>query len=202
MAAKRNNNVELLLASGSPRRRELLSALGVQFRVAPADIDESRLASEAPEAYVQRMAVSKARAGFERTSSSTAWVLGADTAVVLGNTVLGKPRDRDDALRMCRLLSGRTHQVLSGVALLDAQRHVYRLSRTAVSFRAISPSEAEAYWLSGEPEDKAGGYAIQGLGAAFVVQIVGSYSGVVGLPLFETAELLSEFGLNTVQKPS
>ena len=184
---------ELILASASPRRRELLAQLDVSFTVLPTDTDESVLSDEGPEAYVQRMALDKAAAGLQ-TVQRTACVLGADTAVVTGGTILGKPRDREDAQQMLQMLSGQTHQVLSGVALMDGVRVHTVLSVTEVTFGVITPAAAAAYWDTGEPVDKAGGYAIQGRGVVFVKHIAGSYSGVVGLPLFETAELLRRFG--------
>lgn len=189
---------ELLLASGSPRRRELLASLGVPFGVAPADIDETVRTGELPEAYVHRMALAKAKAGFEQAGGTAHTVLGSDTAVVLGDRIFGKPIDRDDALEMLLMLSGNTHRVMSAVALVADGRVAQRLSITEVEFRAIASTEAAAYWRTGEPADKAGGYGIQGLGALFVKALHGSYSGVVGLPLFETAELLGEFGFELI----
>lgn len=179
---------ELVLASGSARRRELLARLGVKFTVSPADIDESVLPGEQPEVYVQRMAAAKAQWGVQNVGPRP--VLGADTAVVLGDRIFGKPRNRVDALEMLELLSGRVHRVFSGVAIADGHQLVERLSITDVCFGELSAAEREAYWATGEPADKAGAYAIQGHGALFVRHINGSYTGVVGLPLFETAELL------------
>ncbi|MCP4002441.1 MAG: septum formation inhibitor Maf [Gammaproteobacteria bacterium] len=184
---------ELILASASPRRRELLLQLDVNFTVRPAQIDETVLPGEAPEAYVRRMALAKAAAGLHLARPG-ACVLGADTAVVIGEVILGKPQDREDALQMLQMLSGQTHRVLSGVAVTDDDRLQAALSITEVTFGVISPAAAAAYWDTGEPVDKAGGYAIQGRGVVFVQHIMGSYSGVVGLPLFETAELLHHFG--------
>ncbi len=184
---------ELILASASPRRRELLTQLGVPFSVQPTDTDERVLSGELPEAYVRRMALDKLVAG-QQTGLRTACVLGADTAVVCGDRILGKPRDREDAVQMLQMLSGQTHRVLSGVAVTDGVQVRQALSITEVTFSVISPAACIAYWDTGEPCDKAGAYAIQGRGAVFVTHIVGSYSGVVGLPLFETAELLRCFG--------
>jgi septum formation protein len=184
---------ELILASASPRRRELLAQLDVQFSVLPTDTDESVLAGELPEAYVNRMALDKATRGLV-LAQRTACILGADTAVVTGGVILGKPRDREDGLRMLQMLSGQTHQVLSGIAVMDGTRIEQRLSVTEVTFGVISAATTAAYWDTGEPCDKAGAYAIQGRGAVFVRHIAGSYSGVVGLPLYETAELLRGFG--------
>jgi septum formation protein len=186
------------LASESPRRRELLHQIGVPFRPIGVVVDEAALQGEEAPAYVVRLAIAKARAGWQSASGArgpVAPVLGADTAVVLGGRILGKPADRDDAARMLGELSGRTHAVLTAVALCDATGTVSRMSRSEVKFRAIDPSECIAYAASGEPIDKAGGYAIQGFGAVFVEQLIGSYSGVMGLPIFETAALLRGAGV-------
>ena len=190
----------IYLASRSPRRLELLRQIGIHPEVVSRDVDESVLPGESPEAYVQRLAIAKARSAYETLQSEeTRAVLGADTSVVSGTAILGKPRDRDHGAAMLRDLAGRTHRVLTGVALVagGGEEGVhYRLSDSRVSFRPISESEALAYWQTGEPADKAGGYGIQGVGALFVERLEGSYSGVMGLPLFETAELLREAGIN------
>ncbi len=183
------------LASASSRRKQLLEQLGLRFEVVTAAVDEIRHPGEAPGDYVLRLARAKAEAGAARLAAPAAKVLGADTAVVLGTEVLGKPRDRAEALAMLAKLSGRSHQVLSAVALWDRGALSAALSESRVSFRAITPAEAEAYWVTGEPRDKAGGYGIQGLGAVFVERLEGSYSGVMGLPLFETVELLRRAGV-------
>lgn len=191
-----NDSTPLVLASASPRRRELLTQIGVRHCVLAVDLDEGRRPGEAVEAFVQRLALDKALAGWralpgvERTP-----VLGADTLVVLDGEPLGKPLGRDDALAMLARLSGRTHEVLTAVALVGPGAPQGRLSRSRVTFRATSAAERRAYWDSGEPADKAGAYGIQGLGAIFVANLEGSYSGVMGLPLFETAELLAEAGI-------
>ncbi|MDU9389746.1 Maf family protein [Pseudomonas sp. zfem002] len=189
----------LYLASGSPRRRELLTQIGIPFTVVSASIDETPLPGEQAGAYVERLARGKAAAGLALlTASGTREplaVLGADTAVVLDGRILGKPLDRDDALAMLAALSGREHEVLTAVAVTDGQRTESLCITSRVSFNAISESRAQAYWASGEPCDKAGAYAIQGLGAVFVQGLQGSYSGVVGLPVAETAELLARFGI-------
>ena len=191
--------LSLYLASGSPRRRELLTQIGVSFNAISAAIDETPFANESPVAYVERLALEKDRSGFDRLFKSiigsTFCVLGADTAVVLDGRILGKPVDEVDALAMLMALSGREHEVLTAVALIDAERSETRVVRSRVSFRNISKQEACLYWASGEPQDKAGGYAIQGLAAVFVAGLNGSYSGVVGLPVCETAELLGHFGI-------
>ena len=187
----------LLLASSSPRRREILSALGLQFLVQKIAVDERVLPGETPEQMVLRLAEAKANAAEIGPGD---FVIGADTAVVLGGSVLGKPVDRADALDMLLRLSGRSHCVLTGVALRGPQGVRSELSRTDVSFREISRDEALAYWHSGEPGDKAGAYGIQGLGGMFVENVVGSYSGVVGLPVFETTELLRQAGFDLLIK--
>ncbi|WP_426235547.1 Maf family protein [Pseudomonas sp. TWP3-2] len=186
----------LYLASGSPRRRELLTQIGVPFTAVNADIDETAQANEAPAAYVERLARGKAEAG-RRTlvADVDCVVLGADTAVVLDGKILGKPVDEADACAMLMMLSGKEHEVLTAIALLDGARCESRVVRSLVRFRPISRDEAAAYWASGEPRDKAGGYGIQGLGAVFVAGLNGSYSAVVGLPLCESAELLGHFGI-------
>ena len=186
----------LYLASGSPRRRELLAQIGVPHVTLIASVDETALPGEAASAYVERLAREKALVGLASLEQPDgACVLGADTAVVLDGHILGKPADRADALATLALLSGREHEVLTAVALADASRCEARVVSSRVRFRAIPPAEREAYWASGEPADKAGSYAIQGLGAVFVSHVQGSYSAVVGLPLLETAELLAGFGI-------
>jgi septum formation protein len=186
----------LYLASASPRRQELLAQIGVSFVSRVAPIDETPLPGEAAAAYVERLALAKAfaaQATLEQPAGAV--VLGADTAVVLDGRILGKPRDRADALATLAALSGREHEVLSAVALVDAQRSATRVVASRVRFRTLHAAEIEAYWDTGEPCDKAGSYGIQGLAAVFVSQLQGSYSAVVGLPLCETAELLASFGI-------
>lgn len=186
----------LYLASGSPRRRELLTQIGVPFTVVTAPIDETPHPSEAPEHYVQRMAMEKARAGWQSLAEpSDALVLGADTAVVLDGRILGKPVDQADGLAMLTSLAGRSHQVITAVALFDGQQHQTLAESAVVTFRQICVDQARAYWASGEPADKAGGYAIQGLGAVFVEKVEGSYSAVVGLGLYQTALALERNGI-------
>jgi len=186
----------LYLASGSPRRRELLTQVGVQFSAISADIDETPLSDESPSAYVERLARGKAEAGRRSVVSDQPFcVLGADTAVVLDGKILGKPVDEADACAMLMMLSGNEHEVLTAIAVLEDERCESRVVRSRVHFRTISRDEAGAYWASGEPRDKAGGYGIQGLGAVFVAGLEGSYSAVVGLPLCETCEVLGHFGI-------
>ena len=187
---------QLYLASGSPRRRELLTQIGVPFTAISADIDETPFPEESPSAYVERLARGKAEAGRGTVVSDADFcVLGADTAVVLDGIILGKPMDEAQACAMLMLLSGREHEVLTAIAVHDGERCESLVVRSLVRFRTIGRDEAAAYWASGEPRDKAGGYGIQGLGAVFVAGLNGSYSAVVGLPLCETAQLLGHFGI-------
>lgn len=187
----------LQLASTSPRRQEILRSLGLTFTVIAVEIDESRLEGETPQQMVLRLAANKAAAA---VSEDSQLVIGADTLVVLGDRVLGKPRGMDDAVEMLMKLSGRSHTVLTGVALWSPTGITSALSQTEIRFREIGRDEARAYWHSGEPCDKAGSYAIQGRGGTFVAAISGSYSGVVGLPVYELAELLGNAGIEVVKK--
>ncbi len=183
----------VLLASASPRRRELLAQIGVHHEVVRVDVPEVALPGEAPEVFALRLAVAKARAGRVAANPDPRAVLGADTVVVAQGEILGKPRDQDDFRRMMALLSGHTHQVMTAVARVDDDGcEASRLSVSHVTFRVLHDEEIDAYWASGEPADKAGGYAIQGYAAVFIARVEGSYSGVMGLPLYETAELLGE----------
>lgn len=183
----------LYLASKSPRRRELLTQIGVVFSIIDVDVPEERAPDEAPLDYVSRLAADKARAG--AILKPDAPVLGADTIVVLGSTVLEKPANKTQAINMLTNLSGQTHQVMTAVSICRGSEQKTLCCETDVRFRAVSAAEAERYWNSGEPQDKAGGYGIQGLGGVFVEEIRGSYSAVVGLPLFETSQLLQLFRL-------
>lgn len=190
------NNRPLILASNSPRRRQLLQQIGVPFSIQAMDIDESRHDSEAALDYVARMANEKAHAALAQVGADpAAIVLAADTIVVVDDTVLGKPDNSREAQAMLAMLSDRQHRVLTAVAVVDGSYSRQAVSESSVGFRAISAAEAESYWHTGEPRGKAGGYAIQGLGAVFVNSLNGSYSGVMGLPLYETAGLLQEFGV-------
>lgn len=188
----------IYLASASPRRRELLRQIGVAFEVMPSNLLEVREPGESPEAYVVRVALDKARyvARLVRSRGLPPRpVLGADTEVVLDGEILGKPRDRQHGLEMLHRLAGRSHEVLTGLALLhDGAEHT-ALSRSIVTFAAMSEAEIRRYWDSGEPQDKAGGYAVQGRAAAFIARIEGSYSGIMGLPLYELWQLLKRIGL-------
>lgn len=183
----------LILASASPRRRELLALMGVACRVRPSVLDETPHAGESPEAYVTRLADAKARSVTDVPGDEA--VLAADTIVVCDGDLLGKPRDEDHALAMLMRLSGRWHRVLTAVSLRAQDRSRQTLTDTAVCFRELDVAECTAYWASGEPRDKAGAYAIQGLGGCFVTAIRGSYSGVVGLPMAQTLLLLRAAGI-------
>jgi septum formation protein len=183
----------LRLASASPRRRQLLELIGVAHLVTPADIDESRRDGEGGPEYVLRLAGEKARA--VRARHLDLPVLAADTTVDVDGEILEKPASEADALRMLGLLSGREHLVHTGICAISAEAPTALVCSTEVRFRPISRAEMRAYWASGEPQGKAGAYAIQGLGAVFVERINGSYSGVMGLPLFETARLLRAHGI-------
>lgn len=182
----------IYLASGSPRRQELLTQLGVSFERIVTDIEEKRAEGESAQQYVSRLAREKAQAGVVQTPRDLP-VLGADTIVILNGEVLEKPHDADHAARMLRKMSGQTHQVMTAVALADSQNVLDCLVVTDVTFRVLTDDEIAAYIASGEPMDKAGAYGIQGLGGCFVRKINGSYHAVVGLPLVETYELLSNF---------
>jgi len=193
MLSMNSTNPVLCLASVSPRRRELLSQIGVPHVVVGADIDETFLAGEAPRDYVIRLARQKALA--VRQTGQNLPVLAADTTVVVDGKVFGKPHDQAQAVQMLAELSGRAHEVLTAVALADSRGVTDKISASTVRFRKVSVEESRAYWETGEPRDKAGGYAIQGLGSVFVESLSGSYSGVMGLPLFETGELLRAAGI-------
>ena len=199
----------LYLASRSPRRQSLLAQLGIEFetlRLREAvgrerDVVEVALAQESPHAYVERIARAKAEVGWQRMQDrklAERPVLGADTEVVLDGEIFGKPRDADDAERMLRRLSGRTHQVLTAVAIRHRDTSAVDVSSSRVTLRRLAASEMERYSRSGEPLDKAGAYAIQGLASAFIARIEGSYSGIVGLPLYETSMLLARVGMHVV----
>ncbi|MHB8845274.1 MAG: Maf family protein [Nitrospirota bacterium] len=185
----------IILASNSPRRKELLTQIGLSFVVAPADVDESILQGEQPEAYVSRLALDKARAAAERAGEGI--VIAADTIVVVNGSVLGKPADAADARRMLHLMSGKEHSVVTGLAVFDAStgRSIIRISVTKVLFRDLSQREIDAYVATGEPLDKAGAYGIQERGALLVERIEGCYSNVVGLPLSLLGGMLREFGV-------
>ena len=190
-------SVDLVLASASPRRADLLRQLGVTFSQQATDIDESGLADESPEEYVSRLAREKAHACAGMLNSDCVPILAADTCVVLDGQILSKPADAMDVLAILARLSGREHRVLTAVCLLHSGQLSECLTQTRVQFRNLQRTQVEAYIASGEPFNKAGAYAIQGLAAAFVDSINGSYSGVVGLPLAQTWQLLQNCGVAT-----
>ena len=185
---------QLYLASRSPRRQALLRQVGLRFALLPADVPEQPAPGQAPADYARAVALAKAGAAGAAAPDALP-VLGADTDVVIDGQILGKPAGRAEALDMLRRLGGRTHEVYSAVAVMGQGRADTALSVTEVSFGPVTAEAAAAYWDSGEPAGKAGGYAIQGRGAQFVREIRGSYSGVVGLPLYETLQLLRTFGV-------
>jgi len=206
------DSFEVVLASASPRRAQLLKQLQVDFTQRAAPIDERQHAGESPVDYVRRMAMSKALAApLRKTGGRTSatqmrsdapaatkkcLIIASDTTVVMGDECLGKPKDIDDFMRMMRILSGQRHEVYTAVSVRTLDRHDTFLSTSAVWLRPITEAEMHAYWMTGEPVDKAGGYAIQGLGGAFVSRLDGSYSSVMGLPIQETAALLTDFGVS------
>jgi septum formation protein len=194
-------SMRLILASGSPRRRELLLAAGFAFDVSAVEVDERRTNGEAPAAYVERLARAKAHAAAAAQRDPDTAVLGADTVVVVDDEVLGKPRDEVDATRMLRLLSGRSHEVLTGVAVIGQGGTVSRVERTTVWFAPLSDRDIAWYVASGEPMDKAGAYAIQALASRFIPRIEGSYTNVVGLPVTTVVELLEKAGLSRLPRP-
>lgn len=185
----------IYLASASPRRSTLLGQIGVPHAVRPVDIDEAISPGESPAAYVERLAAQKADALWTRLPDAERLpVLGADTSVAIDEDILGKPRDEQEGCRMLQRLSARTHRVYTAVALRHAGGCDSRVNVSEVAFRALEEAEIRAYWQTGEPADKAGGYAVQGLAALFIERITGSFSGIMGLPLFETGELLRAIG--------
>lgn len=188
----------LYLASSSPRRQALLKQLGLTFSVVSADIDETPYSDEAPANYVERLALAKAKAGFTQLTTvqqATACVLAADTTVSIDNCILGKPESQQQAVTMLQSLSNKTHQVFTAIVLYYQNTFIKRVITTEVTMRAITLEEAIAYWQTGEPKDKAGGYAIQGLAAIFIEKVVGDYYAVVGLPLCATTQLLNQVGI-------
>lgn len=188
----------LYLASQSPRRRELLGQLGVSFSILDVDVAEVPYPEEAPLEYVRRVARDKAQAGWQllaREAHADALVLASDTEVVLDKRIFGKPKDADDAVDMLHALAGYTHEVITAICAVSEQREHDNVCVSRVRFAALSEAEIAAYVATGEPFGKAGAYAIQGRGATLIERLEGSYSGVMGLPLFETARLLRKFGV-------
>lgn len=197
--------MDVVLASTSPRRKELLQQIGVRFNQIKVDINEDVLGNEDPQAYVLRLAKEKAVTGFEQLTEfqqSQSVVLAADTTVVCDGCILSKPTSLSHSQIILRKLSGRTHQVMTGIALHSKDRIYESVVITNVTFRNLTEKEIEAYWQTGEPQDKAGSYGIQGLAAIFIENIQGSYSNVVGLPLCETSEFLKQFGVPLWQDKS
>ncbi len=188
-------NPQIFLASSSPRRQELLRQMGVSFRVIPQFSEEKHNVKETPEAFVSRLALEKATDGLLRQTNQQIPVLGSDTAVILDGNILGKPENKEQAVEMLLSLSDKTHRVLTAVVLKNKQKTEQILSTTEVSFAKLTREICKNYWHSGEPVDKAGSYGIQGQGALFIRAINGSYSGVMGLPVYETNILLNKFGI-------
>lgn len=184
----------ITLASASPRRQELLDQIQLSYEVLPVDIDESPVAGETAQQLVKRLAIEKARSGYEKRPYRPA--LGSDTIVIMGKQILGKPRDREMAIEMLTMLSGQTHQVMTAVAICTADDQWCLLNSSEVEFDELSQQQIEAYWETGEPQDKAGAYAVQGIAAEFIKNINGSYSGIMGLPLFETTKLIKMAGIH------
>lgn len=191
---QQNTNRPLYLASDSPRRKELLEQVQLQFEVVNAPVEEVALPNESPESYVRRIAIEKALSGFNKVAGKQIWVIGGDTAVVIEGKVFGKPKNQADSYSMLKRLSGKTHSVLSAIAIVFDGEVFSAVNLTDVNFKSLSDEEIKQYILSGEPEGKAGSYAIQGLGANFITSIHGSYSAVMGLPLYELNELLVQSG--------
>ncbi len=191
---------QIVLASASPRRKELLTRIGLEITVIPADVDESVLPDETPEAHVERLSLAKARAVAARSDIAGRWFIGSDTVVVRDDAILGKPVDNNDAAGMLRSLAGRSHRVVSGYAVVDREKNVHEATAvtTRVTFRELTDAEIAGYIATGEPDDKAGAYGIQGIGACLVSSIDGSYTNVVGLPLCEVVETLEQMGAATL----
>lgn len=187
-----------ILASASPRRRELLRSIGLDFRIIPAHVDENYLAGESPYQHVRRLSTIKAMAVAQKYQK--AWVLGADTIVVIDETILGKPKNKAQAKNMLKKLSGREHKVFTGVTFAHRTLNIYerKVVQSTVRFKTISTEEMNWYTACDEPYDKAGGYAVQGKGAIFIKSIRGSYSNVIGLPLCEVVELLKKYDVMTL----
>jgi len=184
---------QITLASSSSRRRELLDQIQVSYEVLAVDIDESHLQGESAEQFVRRLAIEKAQAGFRQLPLRP--VLGSDTIVISNQQIIGKPQDRQDGIQMLSMLSGTSHQVMTAVAVCNNETVHCLLNTSEVVFAELNRAQIEAYWDTGEPVDKAGAYGIQGIAAQFIKNINGSYSGIMGLPLYETAELLKQCGI-------
>lgn len=187
---------QIILASASPRRAELLDQVGISYEIKSVDIDENPMLNESAEDLVQRLAIEKSQA----IKSSHMPVLGADTLGFIGDQLLVKPTDVDHSITMLSAMSGNWHEILSAVAITYKENTTVRLNRNRVLFRNINQDEMIRYWETGEPQDKAGSYAIQGIAATFIERIEGSYSGIMGLPLFETMQLLNDLGISNLNK--
>ncbi len=199
MCCKQHNNLhaDIYLASASPRRAQLLEQIGVRYNKIQIDVDEVAISGESPKQQVERLAILKAHAGWNNINGQALLpVLAADTMVVIDNQVLGKPASKEHAINMLQQLSGKQHDVLSGVAVVNKQHTESIVVHTQVKFRTLSIIECQDYWNTGEPKDKAGAYGIQGYGAILVESITGSYSNIVGLPLLETSQMLKRFGIS------
>jgi len=196
-------DLQLYLASQSPRRRLLIEQLGLKYRTIDVEIDEQQRESEEPKAFVARLALEKARAGWQQVARQRIPVVSADTCIVINHRIIGKPADKQDGIALLQQYSGTTHSVLTGLAVVGPENDSagaatverVRVSTSFVTFRILTDKEIEQYWQTGEPLGKAGGYAIQGIAAAFIEKLEGSYSGVMGLPLCELAELMPAFGI-------
>lgn len=188
------NKPQVYLASTSPRRQSLLQQIGVSFECLFFQLNEDALANESPQDYADRLALAKATTGWQSLERKYDLpVLGADTIVVLNNKVLGKPKNKEDGIHMLQMLSGKTHEVCTSIAIVQDTRIATACSVSRVQFRDLTLEEIHTYWDTNEPQDKAGSYAVQGKGAVFIKHIEGSYSGIMGLPLYETALLLKQF---------
>ena len=194
LTAVSNKSCNLFLSSASPRRAELLAQLGLNFAKVNAPVEEVALPGETGASFVRRMAIEKALDGFNKLAGKHIWVIGGDTLIELDGRVLGKPRNKADAFRIWRVLSAQVHQVLSAVAVVHDGEVFCELVRTQVYFAKMTEDDMLHYWSSGEPQDKAGAYAIQGLGARYIQRIEGSFSAVMGLPLYELNQLLQLSG--------
>jgi len=188
--------MRLILASSSPRRAELLQQIGVDFEIKSVEIDETPIQGERPYDYVKRLAIEKAAATKAFYKDDNVLVLGSDTAVIINGQILGKPNNKEQAMMMLRQLSGASHAVLTSVAIIGAKQEHWVVSESKVTFSTLSDREIEWYWATGEPKDKAGAYGIQGKAAVFIKRLEGSFSGVMGLPLYETSQLLKKSGLD------
>ena len=191
----RTKKQQVYLASGSPRRAELLTQMGVNFQRVSINVPEILSEDESCEDYVFRLAQEKAKAGLDSLSEENSVVIGADTVILLGDSIMQKPIDENDAFKMLSLLSNNTHLVLTAVSVCNQEKSETVVQTNKVTMCEISEAEISHYWFSGEPQDKAGGYAVQGKGAMFIKHIEGSYSGIMGLPIYETARLLNSFGV-------